>query len=95
MTTGGSDAVCWICAPALGDLPPDYGVEEHPPPLLPLAGPGCVGWTVGGLENVEISSPQRRRPGRKPGHLEFQLETWTRCCQVPGFNLDEQSWAPQ
>ena len=45
------DAVCWILRTGAPwrDLPPDYGDwEEHPPPLLPLAGPGCVGWTVGG-----------------------------------------------
>ena len=45
------DAVCWILRTGAPwrDLPPDYGrLEEHPPPLLPLAGPGRVGWTVGG-----------------------------------------------
>ena len=44
------DAVCWILrrgtlarfAPRLRRL------EEHPPPLLPLAGPGRVGRVAGG-----------------------------------------------
>ena len=50
------DAVCWILRTGSPwrDLPPDYGAlrqaqeEEHPPALLPLAGPGRVGRTVEG-----------------------------------------------
>ncbi len=44
------NAVFWILrtgAPLAGPAPGLWGLEEHPSPLLPLAGPGRLGPTVG------------------------------------------------
>ena len=45
------NAVFWILrtgAPLAGSAPGLRGLEEHPPPLLPLAGPERLGRAAGG-----------------------------------------------
>ena len=44
------NAVFWILRTGAPwrDLPPVRGLEEHPPPLLPLAGPERLGRAAGG-----------------------------------------------